>query len=411
MSWKEVCLGDVISTKKGFAFKSSKYVPQGIPIVRVSDFTMDSISDDDLRFYPQEEREQYKEFELREKDIIVQTVGSWQNNPASVVGKVVRVPHFLDRALLNQNAVKIIPNKEIDRDYIFYRLRTDEFKGHILGEARGAANQASITLETIKSFRFFLPDHNTQIKIGQILSAYDNLIKNNQKQIKLLEEAAQRLYKEWFVKLRLPNYEKCIIVDGLPEGWKMVHIFDVCETIGGGTPSTKVNEYYQDGEIRWVTPTDITRNKSLILLDSEKKITKLGLKKSSAKMVPPYTILMTSRASIGYFAICEHKVCTNQGIISCIPYEENVRYFLLYNLMNRVEEIRQKASGSTFLEISKKSFGELEIVLPASNVLEMFNRVNILYIKQIETFTKKINKLMQARERLLPKLLNGEIEI
>lgn len=79
--------------------------------------------------------------------------------------------------------------------------------------------------------------------------------------------------------------------------------------------------------------------------------------------------------------------------------------------MNRVEEIRQKASGSTFLEISKKSFGELEIVLPASNVLEMFNRVNILYIKQIETFTKKINKLMQARERLLPKLLNGEIEI
>ena len=85
MSWKEVCLGDVISTKKGFAFKSSKYVPQGIPIVRVSDFTMDSISDDDLRFYPQEEREQYKEFELREKDIIVQTVGSWQNNPASVV--------------------------------------------------------------------------------------------------------------------------------------------------------------------------------------------------------------------------------------------------------------------------------------------------------------------------------------
>ena len=154
MSWKEVCLGDVISTKKGFAFKSSKYVPQGIPIVRVSDFTMDSISDDDLRFYPQEEREQYKEFELREKDIIVQTVGSWQNNPASVVGKVVRVPHFLDRALLNQNAVKIIPNKEIDRDYIFYRLRTDEFKGHILGEARGAANQASITLETIKSFRF-----------------------------------------------------------------------------------------------------------------------------------------------------------------------------------------------------------------------------------------------------------------
>ena len=128
-------------------------------------------------------------------------------------------------------------------------------------------------------------------------------------------------------------------------------------------------------------------------------------------MVPPYTILMTSRASVGYFGICEHEVCTNQGFISCVPYEDNVRYFLLYNLMNRVEEIRQKASGSTFLEISKKSFREFKIILPDTNLLEMFNKVIILYIKQIEISVKKMSQLLQVRERLLPKLMSREIEI
>lgn len=227
MSWKKTSVGEIITTKKGFAFKSSKYVNKGVPIVRVSDYTLDSISDTDLKYYPYEEKQNYIDFELHEKDVIVQTVGSWQNNPASVVGKVVRVPYFLDGALLNQNAVKLTPIDGVDNNFLFYRLKTDEFKGHVLGEARGAANQASITLDTIKSFKFLIPDYPMQKRIGEILGSYDALIENNQKQIKLLEEAAQRLYKEWFVDLRFPGYEETEIVDGVPEGWRYGSITDI----------------------------------------------------------------------------------------------------------------------------------------------------------------------------------------
>lgn len=258
---------------------------------------------------------------------------------------------------------------------------------------------------------FPCPDYDIQKKIANILKSYDDLIENNQKQIKLLEEAAQRLYKEWFVDLRFPGHEDVTIIDGVPEGWTEKNMVDVCDSIGGGTPSTKIEGYYRNGNIKWVTPTDITRNNSLILLDTDKKITEDGLNNSSAKMLPPYTILMTSRASVGYFGLCEHEVCTNQGFISCIPYQENIRFYLLYNLMNRVDEIRTKASGSTFLEISKKTFRELKITVPSEYVLNEFTKQVYPMIQQMEALVKTIEILREARDRLLPKLMSGEIEV
>lgn len=243
MSWEKTTVGEIVTTRKGYAFKSSKYVNKGVPVVRVSDYTMDSISDADLKYYPYDEKQNYIDYELHEKDVIVQTVGSWQNNPASVVGKVVRVPYFLEGALLNQNAVKIMPDEGIDNNFLFYRLKTEEFKGHVLGEARGAANQASITLDTIKSFGFLIPDCLTQKKIGNILSKYDELIENNRKQIKLLEETAQRLYKEWFVDLRFPGYEDCKIVDGVPVEWKKKKLDEIADVIMGQSPKS---EFYNN---------------------------------------------------------------------------------------------------------------------------------------------------------------------
>jgi type I restriction enzyme S subunit len=160
-----------------------------------------------------------------------------------------------------------------------------------------------------------------------------------------------------------------------------------------------------------VTPTDITKNNSLILLDSEKRITEEGLEHSSAKMLPPYTILMTSRASVGFFGLCEHPVCTNQGFISCVPYNENVQLYLLGNLINRVGEIRQKATGSTFLEISKKTFRNMEIIVPDSGVLNQYNAMIHPMINMMEKIAKSIRQLTEARDRLLPKLMSGEIEV
>ena len=268
----------------------------------------------------------------------------------------------------------------------------------------------SMTFEKYYSIELPIPPLSTQHRIASILSRYDSLIENYQKQIKLLEEAAQRLYKEWFIDLRFPGHENTKIVDGLPEGWEKKKISDVCETVGGGTPSTKVPAYYKGGRIKWVTPTDITRNNCICLLDTDKKITEEGLRNSSTKMVPAGTILMTSRASVGYFGIADFEVCTNQGFISCIPIP-NMQMYLLFNLMSRVDEIRKKAGGSTYLEISKSVFRNFDIVCPSEIILLQFQDKASLVLKKEKTLSLQLRLLTEARDRFLPKLMSGEITV
>ena len=300
----------------------------------------------------------------------------------------------------------LTPNSEIiNAKYLFYLLKNKTFL------STGSA-QPQITVPNISQFEIeFNPDIETQHRIATILSRYDSLIENYQKQIKLLEEAAQRLYKEWFVDLHFPGHENTNIVDGVPVGWEKKKISDICQTVGGGTPSTKVAEYYDDGNIKWVTPTDITRSNCLCLFDTDKKITEDGLAHSSAKILPPETILMTSRASVGYFGIYDCEVCTNQGFISCIPNERSYQMYMLYNLINRVEEIRQKAGGSTYLEISKSVFRDFDIVLPSCMVLETFQEQSHKMLDCMRQIAKQLRLLTEARDRLLPKLMSGAIEV
>ena len=299
----------------------------------------------------------------------------------------------------------LTPNSEIiNAKYLFYLLKNKTFL------STGSA-QPQITVPNISQFEIeFNPDIETQHRIASILSRYDSLIENYQKQIKLLEEAARRLYKEWFIDLRFPGHENTNIVDGVPEGWEKKKISDVCETVGGGTPSTKVPAYYKGGRIKWVTPTDITRNNCICLLDTDKKITEEGLRNSSTKMVPAGTILMTSRASVGYFGIADFEVCTNQGFISCIPIP-NMQMYLLFNLMSRVDEIRKKAGGSTYLEISKSVFRNFDIVCPSEIILLQFQDKASLVLKKEKTLSLQLRLLTEARDRLLPKLMSGEITV
>lgn len=316
-----------------------------------------------------------------------------------------------EKVCLGQRTVLIRPdNNVVSPAFLTYCLLAPKQQYNLLCTANGAT-VAHVNLPTIRNLKIDLPKRSVQDKIATILSRYDSLIDNYQKQIKLLEEAAQRLYKEWFVKLRFPGHENTKIVDGVPEGWEKKKISDICDTIGGGTPSTKEASYYEGGTIKWVTPTDITKNKGLCLLDTDKKITEEGLKHSSAKMLPAGTILMTSRASVGYFGIADFEVCTNQGFISCVPLLEHYQMYLLQNLMNRVEEIRIKAGGSTYLEISKSVFRNLDIICPSDKILQKFQAKTNAYYIQEKILSTQLRLLTESRDRLLPKLLSGEIEV
>ncbi|SHI75963.1 type I restriction enzyme, S subunit [Anaerovibrio lipolyticus DSM 3074] len=409
MNWHETILGKNITTKKGFAFKSTKYVDSGVPIVRVSDFTSDSISANDLKYYPKEEKYTYLDYELHYKDIIIQTVGSWPNNPDSVVGKVVRVPYELNNALLNQNAVKIIPNEGMDNDFLYYRLKSSDFSGHVVGQARGAANQASITLETIKSFKFFIPNYNVQIKIGKVISQYDRLLETNKKRIKILEQMAENLYKEWFVRFRFPGHEKAEFVDGVPKGWKVCKLKDIIKF----NPKYDFKQQYSYINIPMaaLSTFGMSIDKSQITIEEKSSGTHfVNGDVLFAKITPCLengktglvNCLNDDEVGTGSTEfIVMHGVKVDSFFTYCIARDELFRKQAI-NSMNGADG-RQRAD----LAFIKK----IKWLLPSDELLVRFKRFTDSVIKQIEMFNKQNQNLIKQRDYLLPRLMSGKLQV
>lgn len=411
--WIKMNLGSLTSTQKGYAFKSNWYQDNGVAIARVSDFTENSISEDNLLYVSEEIAKDYSKYKLKRRDIIIQTVGSGPNNPASIVGKVINVPENLNEALLNQNAVKLLPNDLIDNRFLYYRLKDEHFKYYCLNHSKGGANQMSITLDSIRRFEFLLPPLPTQRKIASILSAYDDLIENNLNRIKLLEEKAQLTYEEWFVRMKFPGHETAVFDEesGLPEGWERKKIGNVCTVSGGGTPSKAISDYWDKGTITWFSPTDLSKSRALIQLDSESKITELGLQKSSAKLLQANSFMMTSRATIGLFGIIDKPFSTNQGFINVTPNENFEKEYLIYNFKDNIQLFINYATGATFLEISKSVFKKIKINWPTSSMIASFNEIVSPIHEEMLALTKQNHLLKEARDILLPRLMTGMIDV
>ena len=308
----------------------------------------------------------------------------------------------------NQGFKSIICNKDLITPlflYYYIKANLDYIKlfgtGATFPEISGAA---------MKKIKMQIPSLPIQQKIASILSTYDTLIENNNRRIRLLEQMAKNLYKEWFVRFRFPGHEKVEMENGLPKGWEFKKISNICETIGGGTPST-TNSAYWGGNIKWVTPSDITSKNSLALLKIEGRITEEGLRKSAAKLLPPYTILMTSRASIGFFGLCPDSVCTNQGFISIVPNKANTRMYLLYTLKERKDEIIANANGSTFLEISKGRFRKMKVLIPPEVILDMYEKRSHIIFNEVLNLEKQNTLLTRQRDLLLPRLMSGKLEV
>jgi type I restriction enzyme S subunit len=326
-----------------------------------------------------------------------------------LLGSSALVPET-DRYLHNQRLglVDQIDPSSLEKRFLYYLFNTHSVRGQINGSASGTKVRHT-SPERIYQVRVRVPDVRTQGKIADTLSAYDDLIENNRRRMALLEDSARLLYREWFVRLRFPGHEHTRIVDGVPEGWEKKRIGDIADCVGGGTPSTTVAAYWDDGNVTWVTPTDVTRNKHFVLLDSEKKITEAGLKNSSARLVPSHAVLMTSRASIGFFAIAGREVCTNQGFVSIVPLEPRLSSYILFHLSERVGEIRAMGSGSTYPEVSRGKFREFQILVPATRLEASFDEQVTLTIQQIRVLKQQNKKLLAARDLLLPRLMSGDL--
>ena len=392
---REVKLGDIITYNKGYAFKRNEYADKGKMVVRVTDFTLDSISDNDAVYVSPEDK--YRKFIINTGDILIQTVGSWANNPNSIVGKVVRVPEKCDNTYLNQNIVRIIPNKDFNNTYLYYALKANKFSLYCVLRGQGAANQASITLDTIFSFKFKAHAFSEQKKIADILSVYDNLIENNNKRIKLLEKMAENLYKEWFVRFRFPGYENLEFVGTLPIGWQYQPISESMDFFDSKRvplsskqrdEMEKIYPYYGAAKLMDYVDDYLFDGEYLLLGEDGTVVTTDGF---------PVLQLVNDKFWVNNHA----HVIRGKG---------NISTRFLYLTFCRFP-ITGVVTGSAQPKISKGRLEKLKILVPDAITMEHFNNLINPMFDEINVLKKQLIRITKQRDMLLPRLMSGKLEV
>lgn len=336
-------------------------------------------------------------------DIIFVTKGSpgqtsWVQDPVSFC--------------IAQDMVSLRVNKSIVYPkYLLALLRTNKVQKQIEGLHVGTLIPHFKKGDFDKLLLDIPENYEEQVSIGDLYFLMSSKIELNLEINKTLEEMAMAIYKEWFVDFG--PYKDGEFVESelgmIPKGWSVGRLGDAVNTLGGGTPKTSVKEYWENGTITWYSPTDLTKARSLFSNGSEKKITELGLNKSSAKLFPPYSVLMTSRATIGEITINRMEASTNQGFITMIPNDKISIFQLVGWIIQNMKTIRSIADGSTFPEISKGELRDFKILIGSR--LDRYIEMNSSIFKMIENNIVENQLLIEIRDYLLPKLINGEKRI
>jgi type I restriction enzyme S subunit len=422
--WPHMALEEVAELSGGFAFKSGDYVPNGRFVLRTLNIEDDgSIHRENAVFLPLEKCHLYQRFELQEHDTLFVMVGA-------TLGKVGYVRRETLPALLNQNMWRIRGRDGLcDKRYLQYAFRNTVVK--TLGWASGSARDF-VRRDDYRSMEIPVPSLAEQKAIATVLGALDDKIELNRRMNATLEAIARALFQSWFVdfdpvRAKLDERQPegmdaataALFPDSftdsdfghIPKGWVVMPVGDVVATVGGATPSTKEPKYWKEGTHHWTTPKDFSPLKSPILLDTSRKVTDAGLAKISSGLLPGGTVLLSSRAPVGYLAIATMPVAINQGFIAIKCNDRASNYFMLNWCQANMPEIHSRATGTTFAEISKKDFRPIPVILPPKEIMDAFTKeVSPLY-DRITSNLKESHTLATLRDTLLPKLLSGELEV
>ena len=310
--------------------------------------------------------------------------------------------------------ITISGSTELRPRFLFYYLGLPQTVGWLEGHAVGAT-MSNLSAGVVRQLPVRYPPTAVQDAILDVLDAVETLIENNRRRIEILEEMARLLHREWFVHFRFPGYEDVELVDSdlgpIPEGWDVLPVADAFDTVGGGTPSKQIDDYWLGGQIQWFTPTDLTRTNSAYAFESDSKITKQGLKKSSAKLFPAGSVMMTSRATIGVTSISSSEASTNQGFITCVPSERLTSSYIYFWLGTRVDLFLSLAGGATFKELRKSTFRELPILVPPRAKMQQFETQVGPMMRLIENLLRQNAALREARDLLLPRLVSGDLDV
>ena len=296
----------------------------------------------------------------------------------------------------NQGFKSVVPNEDTDYMFLYYLLKYNKDKIENLGSG---TTFKEVSGSTMRGIEVSVPETiEEQRQIASVLSALDDKIEKNTEVNENLEQQAAAYFYQQFIVNADPS-------------WKEGAISDLGTVVGGSTPSKSKPEYYTDNGIAWITPKDLSVDKSKFISHGADDITELGLRNSSATIMPAGTVLFSSRAPIGYIAIADGEVTTNQGFKSVVPNSNVGTAFVYYFLKNALPTIESMASGSTFKEISGSAMRTVPAIIPDDESLQEFSDFCEPLFQQQRTLEAENRSLAELRDSLLPKLMSGELDI
>ena len=416
-TWEAVTLDDISEdiTVGYVGPMADQYLDAGVPFLRSLNVEPFRINTTDLKYISRDFHQRLKKSALKPRDIVIVRTGK--------PGSCAVIPDWLLEANCS-DVVVVRPGPKVRPGYISYVVNSTAAH-HIDAHTVGAVQQ-HFNVASARQIRFRLPPIVEQDRILSILGALDDNIDLNRRMNETLEAMARATFKDWFVdfgptRAKMEGGAAYLARDiwalfpdrldeGKPEGWITSTIGQEVDVVGGSTPSTKEPAFW-GGDIVWATPKDLSALNTPVLLRTERQITDLGLSQIGSGLLPVGTVLLSSRAPIGYLAIAQIPTAVNQGFIAMICGKRLSNIFVWLWTQANLEVVLRNANGSTFQEISKANFRPITVTVPKPNILRVFDQIVGPLFDRIVSNDMENCSLAATRDLLLPKLMSGEIRV
>ncbi|MCP5413160.1 MAG: restriction endonuclease subunit S [Chromatiaceae bacterium] len=421
--WQTLSLADVYDFSSGLSKPRSEF-GSGHPFLSFKDVFYNSAVPKQLTDLVQSTERERARCSVRRGDVFLTRTSETMDELGMSSVALADIPD----ATFNGFTKRLRPKRKlIAPGFARYFFRSSVFRAAVNSMAT-MSTRASLNNEMLERLTIAFPGYPEQEAIAHILGTLDDKIELNRRRNQTLEAMARALFKDWFVdfgpvRAKMGGQEPYLPADlwqlfpdrlddeGKPEGWRRSTIGGEGTVCGGSTPSTKEPAFWEGGEHHWATPKDLSALTFPVLLDTDRKITDAALAKISSGLLPVGTVLLSSRAPIGYLAIAEVPTAINQGFIAmkCNGALPNV--FVLFWCRENMDVILGNANGSTFQEISKSNFRPIPVIVPPELILNAFRERTGPVYRHIVENERESRSLAQLRDTLLPKLISGELRI
>ncbi len=432
-SWNKLKIGNIADVISGYAFKSKSFSDEGVPVIKIKNIRNGFLDISKAQYIDESHTSINEKYYVRPGDLLISLTGSHITQPGSVVGRVAINRLSNKICFLNQRAGKITITEPENNDkrFLYYLLSSYEYKKSLASLATGAASQANVSPSDIESLDITIPDISEQQKISSILSAYDDMIDNNIRRIKILEELAQMIYRKWFVNFRFPGHENVKIVDSefgpIPEGWDALKYVDLLDTYIGGDWGKDAPTGDYSSQVQIIRGTDfdsISSSGSSNLPIRYIRQTSLEKRKiKEGDIVIENSVNARSRCTGKNIVITKNTIADKKDLIAasfCKLFrpKNRVHSTIMHLHLDYLYEsgkmaFYQNVAANGIGNFQAKRFVKTEhLIIPSSDKnLEKMMPILDEIINMKSNLVRKNGNLTRTRDLLLPKLISGEIDV